>query len=470
MCPMAKRRSPARAPAAPMSSSALLLCALLLSACAPRLPDLSRRTGIVELPPGTLILHRQLTLPEGAQNLEIRGHPSGSTLQAAPDFQGRALIYSKGATDLRLTGFRIRGNRAALRKPIELPVPETTFVRCYRDNGIVAENAARLSIRDVSFSEVANYAVLVSASSGVRIEHVRIEDCGSLAASGRNNASGGILLEERTRDFEIRQCAVRRVPGNAIWTHSYGHSPPNADGIIEDNFVEDVARDAFQVGRATNVTVRRNRGRRIGYPLELVDVAGGAVPVALDTAGNVNKSVYADNHFEDVNGKCMDLDGFHDGEVRGNSCVSRKPYDQYPYAQFGIVFNNSNPDSDPSNVLVAGNLIDGAGYGGLYLLGSHQVVTGNRFLSLNRNRCTADRTRPRCDYSAGDPALLRSGIYLVPGAARSANTSHNRITGNEISGFGMREHCIEAAPGVALAANRITGNRCLDSAPPGEAH
>jgi len=458
-CAGRRRRRPQDWIPAPRS---FRFCVLLLTACAPHFPDLAKRTGIVELPAGTLVLHHELTLPEGASNLEIRGNPSGSTLRAAPDFQGRALIYSRGATDLRFAGFRIEGQRAALHKPIGLPVSDIPFARYYRDNGIVVENATRLTIRDVAFREVANYPLLVSASSAVRIENVRIEDCGSLSPTGHNNASGGILLEEGTRDFEVRQCTVRRVPGNAIWTHSFYHSPRNANGIIEENLVEDVARDAIQVGHATNIGVRGNRGKRIGYPPELVDIAAWAVPVALDTAGNVDKSVYAGNRFEDINGKCMDLDGFHDGEIRDNSCISRKSYEDYPYAQFGIVFNNSNPDFEPAKVIVAGNVIDGAGYGGLYLLGSNQTVTNNRFLGLNRNRCTSDRTRPRCDYSAGDPALLRAGIYLVPGAARPARTWHNQITGNQVSGFGMRQHCIETAPGVSLAANVIAGNRCLE--------
>jgi hypothetical protein len=433
---------------------------LFFAACTSRMPDFSRRTGILELPAGTLVLHRELTLPEGAHDLEIRGNPSGSTLVAAADFQGRALIYSKGATNLRFTGFDIKGSRAALRKPIGLPVSDTAFARYYRNNGIVVENATRLSLRHVSFREVANYPLLVSASAGVRIENVHIEDCGSLSPAGRNNASGGILLEEGTRDFEVRQCVIRRVPGNGIWTHAYRYSPRNVSGTIEGNTVEEVARDAIQVGHATNITVRGNWGRRVGYPVDLVDILSWAVPVAIDTAGNVDKSTYADNHFEDVNGKCMDLDGFHDGEIRDNSCISRRAYADYPYAQFGIVFNNSNPDFAPANVIVTGNVIDGAGYGGLYLLGSNQTITGNRFVGLNRNGCTSDRTRPRCDYSAGDPSLLRAGIYLVPGAARPARTVHNEITGNEVSGFGMGEHCIEAAPGVSLAANVITDNRC----------
>ena len=435
----------------------LLWSALLLSACG------RPSTGIIELPAGITILHREMILPEGAHDLEVRGNAAGSTLRAAADFQGRGLIYSRGARGLRLTGFRVEGNRAARQEPVGLPASDTAFARYYRNNGIVVENATRLTIRDVALREVANYAVLVSASSGVRIEKVRIEDCGSLSATGHNNASGGILLEEGTRDFAVRQCTIRRVRGNGIWTHAFQHSPRNANGTIEENAIEDVARDAIQVGHATNIMVRGNTGRRIGYPVEMVDIAAWAVPVAIDTAGNVDKSIYAGNHFEDINGKCLDLDGFHDGEVRDNSCISRGPYEQYPWAQFGIVFNNSNPDAESANVVVTGNVIDGTGYGGLYLLGSKHTIANNHFLGLNRDGCTSDRTRARCDYSDGDPALLRAGIYLAPGAARPAHTVQNRITGNEVEGFGMRAHCIEAAPGVSLAANDIAGNRCRDA-------
>jgi len=444
----------------------LFFALLLLTNCA-HPPDFSRRTGVIELPAGTLVLHRELTLPEAAHNLEIRGNPSGSTLRAAADFQGRALIYSKGATDLRLTGFRIDGNRAALEKPIGLPPSDVPFAHYYPNNGILIEGATHLTIRDVSFTQVANYPLLVSASTAVRIDRVHIQDSGSLGPTGRNNASGGILLEEGTRDFEVRQCAIARVRGNAIWTHSNYFSPRNAGGIVARNAIEEVARDAIQVGHATNVRVENNTGRRIGYPLELVDMAGSAIPVAIDTAGNVDRSSYVGNRFEDVDGQCIDLDGFHYGEVRENSCISRGSYDQYPNAQYGIVFGNSNPDMQPVNVAIANNLIDGAGYGGIFLIGSHHVVSGNRLLGLNRNRCTGDMRQPRCNYAPDQPALLHSGIYLGSGAARPADTVSNRIQGNEISGFAIAQTCVTAAPGVSLQANRITANRCLDTGPGG---
>jgi hypothetical protein len=452
----------------PLRPPAFFLILLLTNCTHP--PDFARQTGVIELPAGTLVLHHEITLPEGAHNLEIRGNPSGSTLRAAADFQGRALIYSKNATDLRLAGFRIDGNRAALARPIGLPPSDVPFARYYRNNGILVEGATRLTIRDVSFTEVANYPLLVSASTSVRIAGVRIADSGSLGLTGRNNASGGILLEEGTRDFEIRQCVIRRVRGNAIWTHSNYSSPRNAGGVIARNTIEEVARDAIQVGHATHVRVENNTGRRIGYPVELVDMAGSAIPVALDTAGNVDHSAYVGNQFEDVDGQCIDLDGFHDGEVRENSCISRGSYDDYPNAQYGIVFGNSNPDMQSVNVAIVGNLIDGAGYGGIFLIGTGHLVSGNRLLGLNRDRCTGDMRQARCNYAPDQPALLHSGIYLGSGAARPAKTVNNRIQGNQISGFAMAQTCVAAAPGVSLAANHIAENRCENEKSPPVGH
>jgi parallel beta-helix repeat protein len=441
---------------------------LLLAGCS-RNPEteiasaLRKGSGIIELPAGTLVLRQALVVPDRAHDIEIRGSPKGSILRAAAGFRDKALITSKGATNLLLTGFRLEGNLTERTKRSGLPPSDVPFAKFYSDNGILIENAARVSIRNVSLARIANYALLISASSGVRIEGVQVEDSGSLTPEARNNASGGILLEEGTSDFEVRHCTIRRVRGNGIWTHSNYHSPRNANGIIAQNTIEEVARDAIQVGHATNVRVAGNTGTRIGYPAALVDMASYAVPVAIDTAGNVDKSIYAGNRFEDIDGQCIDLDGFHDGEVRDNSCISHGPYGDYPNAQYGIVFGNSNPEVEPVNVTISGNLIDGAGYGGIFLIGSRNLITGNRLLGLNRNRCTGDMTQPRCNYAPDQPALLHSGIYLGRGAARPADTVNNRITGNEISGFGIKGSCVVAAPGVSLARNQVADNRCTDS-------
>jgi hypothetical protein len=80
---------------------------------------------------------------------------------------------------------------------------------------------------------------------------------------------------------------------------------------------------------------------------------------------------------------------------------------------------------------------------------------------LNLARCNESGERFSCSYYApGDPDLLRSGIYLGRGPARPAPMRDNQIRDNSISGFGMKDYCVVAAPGVSLQHNRIAGNAC----------
>jgi hypothetical protein len=206
------------------------------------------------------------------------------------------------------------------------------------------------------------------------------------------------------------------------------------------------------------VRVERNCGTRIGYPV--ADVDRNATPVAIDTAGNTDCSLYAHNRFEDVNGKCIDLDGFHHGEVLANTCINRRPRQEYPSGHFGIVLNNTNPDMQSEQITLSGNHIEGAVYGGIFVIGSRHRIVGNRLLNLNQARCEPER--PGCMYWADEPALLSSGIYLGRRAERPAVTKDNLIENNEITGYRMRSGCLAAAPGLALTDNRIGENICLD--------
>jgi hypothetical protein len=153
--------------------------------------------------------------------------------------------------------------------------------------------------------------------------------------------------------------------------------------------------------------------------------------VAIDTAGNVDRSVYGGNRFSEINGKCIDLDGFHDGDVRENVCTNLSGY--------GIVMNNTNPDMQSRNIRVEGNVIDGAGFGGIFVIGGPNVVTGNRLLNINRRH-------------EGDP-LLNTGIYIGDKAERPAPARGNVIERNTITGAVT---CV----GGAVGANTVRANEC----------
>ena len=407
-------------------------------------------------PPGVTEVHSEIAIEPGT---EVRGIPGRTILRAASDFSGRALLVAQG-NGIRIRDLAIDGNRDALEVRAGLPAYDTPFSRFTRNNGVLAEGTDGLTIDKVSFRRIAGFAVLVSHGRNVNIQRVRIQESGSRNAAGRNNATGGILLEEGTTDFRVADCELRDIRGNGIWTHSLYTSPRNARGVFVGSRFRAIGRDALQVGHATQVRVERNRGRWIGFPVETVDMEGGAIPVAVDTAGNVDESVYSGNVFHDVNGKCFDLDGFHDGAVRGNVCVNGAMPEAYPAGGYSLVMNNSNPDMRSQNVRIEDNYLEGAKFGGIFVLGENNVVARNRLLNLNTAHCNEETARFGCYYAPGQPDMLRSGIYLGNGAERPAPARGNVIEDNRITGWKMAERCIGAAPSILPQWNTLRRNVC----------
>lgn len=418
-------------------------------------------TGAIRLPSGTIEVSSELTIAPGAHDLEIVG--DRSTLKAAAGFKGAAILRIDRARNIRLHDFSVDGNREEAWKQVDMVPPENALRVWYADNGILADRTDGLEISGVRLSHVTNFPILVSRSSGVRIDKVMVTDSGSRNAQGRNNLSGGILIEEGSSDFEVRDSTLQRIAGNALWTHSLRTSPRLANGVFAGNRIDTVGRDAIEVAHATNVRVEDNEIANVGFPVELIDVEHGGTPVGIDTAGNVDGSVYQRNHIEEVDGKCFDLDGFHDGAVRDNRCADRKHAEDYPFGHFGIVMNNTDPGMESKNISITGNVISGMKFGGLYLIGSGHTIEGNRLLDLDTAGCNESAAKFGCIYKQDEPEMLESGIYLGSGVSRPADTRGNKILGNVITGHGMKAHCITTAPGVQLSLQTIKGNTCENS-------
>ncbi len=415
------------------------------------------KTGKVSLPAGTIEISREITLAPDAHDLDISG--KSTVIKASAMFRGRALIVIPAGKSIKVHDLAIDGNRDAITRPHGMPPSSAMFSRFVANNGIVAEGVSNLEITGVKANAIDGYAILVNSSHTVKIQGIQISGSGGLNAKKRNNTTGGILLEEGTTDFEVLDCRIVDVRGNGIWTHSLYTSPRNARGRIAGNEFAMIARDAVQVGHATEVRVENNRGRMIGYPTEDVDPDGQ--PVAVDTAGNVDKSSYRNNQFEEIDGKCFDLDGFHDGEVSGNTCTNEEVVKEYPYGNFGIIMNNTNPDMQSRNNRIVNNTMDGEKFGGIFIIGEGHTVTGNHLKRLNLAHCN-EPGPINCAAIAGQPEILRTGIYLGAGAERPDLAKGNTIENNEISGYGMSRHCIGAAPGVKLTDNTIAKNECSD--------
>jgi len=384
-----------------------------------------------------------------------------TTLRATADFRGRAVLSCLNCRNIKLFNFAIDGNRDAIGKPVPIAPWDKSFADFFVDNGILVEDTAGLEIEHVDLSNIAGFAVLISHTREVLLDHLHVSNSGSLNALGRNNTTGGVLLEEGSDSFTVADSIFEHVHGNGVWTHSRYGSPRNTDGKIANNQFVDIGRDAIQVGHAVHVEVNGNRGQRIGFPAPVIDVEGGGTPVAIDTAGNVEDSAYENNDFQEINGKCIDLDGFHDGTVRANKCVNRGKPERYPFGHFAIVFNNSNVDMRSQNILVAENEFEGMKFGGIFLIGTGHRILNNRLRRINTAHCNENKAKFGCS-ALDEPEVLETGIYLGSHAEHPAPARGNRIEGNVISGWKMKTRCIQAAPGVKLSDNTIQGNQCSD--------
>jgi hypothetical protein len=429
-----------------------LILALLVTLSFPK-------TGTVHLPRGAVVVSSEMQLPAGAHDLTITG--DHTVLRASPNFHGRALLSCKGCQRLTFRNFAIEGNRRALEKPLPLPPTDRSFASFYPNNGILIEDTDGLAMEHIDFSNITNFAILVNRSKNVLLEHISVTESGSRNDKGRNNTSGGILLEEGTDSFTVADSIFQDIRGNALWTHSCYGSPRNRSGKFANNKFSDIGRDAIQVGHATEVQVAGNTGKRIGLVVDLIDVEGRGTPVAIDTAGNVDRSTYEYNSFEEINGKCIDLDGFHDGTVRGNACINRGKPEDYAWGHFGIVFNNSNMDMQTQNILVEANELDGMKFGGIFVIGTGNRILRNRLRHINTAHCNENRERFGCSV-LGEPDVLDTGIYLGSHAERPAPARDNLIEGNTIRGWKMKTRCIQAAPGVKPGDNTVKNNICTD--------
>ena len=417
-------------------------------------------TGTFHLPAAVTEVSSEIRLPDGAHDLKILG--DGSTLRASANFEGRAILSCRGCRSIELSGFTLDGNRDASAKGLPIPPDDQTFASFVPNNGILIEDTQGFSADHLDFSRIAGFAILVNHSSGISIGQVSVRDSGGVNAQGRNNATGGILLEEGTEDFSIADSTFRNIRGNGVWTHSRYMSPRSRNGKILRNEFSEIGRDAIQVGHAVSVEVADNRGTRIGFPVDLVDVENGGTPVGVDTAGNVEQSTYERNRFEDIDGKCIDLDGFHDGNVRRNTCVNAQAPEEYPYGNFGISLNNASIEMQSKNIVIEENEISGTTFGAVFVLGAGHVIRNNRLLRLNTGHCGQRPGTFGCYGPPGEPGFLESGIYLAKGGARPAPARNITIENNTITGYHMARHCVEAAPGVKMSEQTIRNNTCTD--------
>lgn len=362
---------------------------------------LQTKTGSVTLPPGVIEISREIVLPSEAHDLTIHG--AAATIKASAEFRGRALLILPAGRNIRIENLTLQGNRDAAPQPVAAAPATAMLSRVVANNGILAEDVTGLEISGLHATRFPGFPILVNGGRAIRIHDVEITESGTLDASGHNNGSGGIVLEEGVADFEILRALIGKIRGNGIWIRSTGAQ--TAKGRIAENEFAILARAAVELNHATGITIENNTAHMLGFPGEEALIGGTALPAGIATTGAVDRIVIRNNTFAQFAGRCFSLDGFSDSELTGNQCSDG-------------LFNA---------VLIRGN---------------GNRVAGNHFTALNSTR-------------RDQPESLRAGIYLAAGA------SGNALEANEISGYGMAQHCIG---GPGLAANTVTKNACSDGA------
>jgi len=110
--------------------------------------------------------------------------------------------------------------------------------------GGLADRVDGLQIAGLDVSDIVHFPILVSRSQHIRIREMRVSESGNLNAKGRNNLSGGILIEEGSSDFEVTASTFTGITGNGLWTHSLFTSPRLDGGLFARNKFETIGRDA----------------------------------------------------------------------------------------------------------------------------------------------------------------------------------------------------------------------------------
>ena len=170
---------------------------------------------VITLKPGVTEVKTEYIVRDGDT---LRGAASGSILRASPTFKGRAVVVL--GSDATIEHLTIDGNRSKRSKPMPIAPYDRAFADFYANNGILSSGTHDIIIRSVSLKNIVNFAVIVSAAKDVMIDGLHVSDTGSLNEKGRNNTTGGILLEEGTTSFIVQNCVFENVRGNGVWTHS----------------------------------------------------------------------------------------------------------------------------------------------------------------------------------------------------------------------------------------------------------
>ena len=152
------------------------------------------------------------------------------------------------------------------------------------------------------------------------------------------------------------------------------------------------------------------------------DVENRGIPVGIDAAGKCRAVRYEGNRFEEINGECIDLDGFHDSAVRGDVCVNRRRAGGLSRSgTLALCLIMPVSRCGRQDNVIEDNELDGMKFGGIFLIGTgHKIITAigcadqtlRTAMRTERSsdaRCSGKRKFWRPAFISGARGASRSG-------------------------------------------------------------
>lgn len=365
----------------------------------------------------TYCLKTPVQFPTGELNIMLQGDGASTLIT-----RGANMPTNKGVFDLsasRKVTFADFDFDGGVTTPTQLNYSVTGYDPMY--SGLLSNTSFWLhgDCSDISFDNVAirhtgGYAALLDARTG-NITDVTFERClfennrphtFGLTTGDLNYGSwtGGIHYQSdgylyAVENLKVSRNRFSRNTGNCVWGHLYSLTRLHRNIAVDDNVLTDCGLDGILMGGVMGGSASGNQFRRVGY-ITLTD-SDTPVPkylanryaVGLDTAGLVKGVNYDNNTFVSINGGCLDLDGFAQGNVTNNNCkmpaVGEDEYTQDSISisgpggtganwTYGAQVSNTNNDSIAgTNVTVEGNTFNNMGGGAVRMYASRNGVVRN---------------------------------------------------------------------------------------------
>jgi len=450
------------------------------------IPIQIRRDGVTLQGTGPrTVLRRQAETADGEGALNLRAakitlrqfYFDGAVLQS------KGIAYADPAGGMSVHGAPIHGD------PMHPELLRNTSITIHG-------GASDIQIEDVEMRHTGGYAILIDAryASIAKVEMRRLtlrenrpHLFGTSGDFGYGSWTGGIHYQNDGRDLPFARHALRglsiedsvfeRITGHAIWGHGYGFQTMNEDVVVRRNRFTDIGMDAVLIGNVRRATVEDNEFHRIGfvalqgdlpthpawYPGLRPDGSDNIPAVGIDTSGLVSDSVYRRNTMWNVNGHCIDLDGFTRGEVVHNTMRVSGREDAWNYVndeveQFGargvgnitkgINLSNTSASEATEGVRIADNTL---------------VNLGGLGIVLNdAQRCIVEDNHIR-HYSVLYVPIVITNSLREP---RAQHESKGNIIRNNYIHFHLEGFCIAevddfgGGPLPVVGPNEVRGNTC----------